>query len=1498
MLFVLIFTAGTLVLLLYYEPSVQTLAAKKAARWLSGQLHTRVEIGSLKISGLSTFDLEHLYVQDQQGDTLILIPKLSINLLSYHELDLDKNQLNVQDLRIQGGEFFLHTVRNGKLNLDFLIDYFSGSPSAPGGKPFTLQVRNIHITNFHFKMENEKLEKKLPAGIFNVNDIDINKANVEAKDFYLQDDSIHANVSHVTLHEKSGFIVNHLQTYFYIGLHQMQFTRLLIKTPTSSIGDLYEMHFRHIASFDTFEHDVYLKAHLAHTHITSKDISYFDSELRSFNLQADISASGKGNLDNLKIRGLVFHTAKGTDIRGNVSLKGLPDVESTFMELNLSQFATSTDDLKQLMNETGLSRSISQIPRELLALGKVNYTGRFDGFYNDFVARGNLSTSIGNLVTDINFKFKNSRLPVYSGTLSTGEFDLGRLLHEPTLNKIGLTAQIRGSGFSQLASSDTIDTHLNFVDFKGYRYQQINVRGSRKRKLFNGEITVNDPNLGLAFRGSVDLNGALPAYNFKAAIGHADLRKLEYIKDSIELQTQLDIKATGSDVNNLEGKILITRTNLQRNGITHRIDSISILAAKTAGLRTLNLHSCLMDANVTGQYDLATFPSAVKRIFAGYIPSITGLNIVNSKSQNFNFNLNIYDAEPLLSIFAPDIKLTGTAEAQGKFNALNGQFSTSGNLNELSVGPLEFTGVSFEGENEQRQSINLNISVDSVQTSHKALAKNVYIYNNIRNDSLLFNLKISDVNAINHLDLNGQLGFAGKTTNLGILPSVLVLDRQSWEVGTGFNVKFQHGITQVQDFNIHHNNESLEINGPLSANKGDTVTAVFKNFNIAAANQILNEYNLQLNGNLNGRALLSSVTNHLSFQSDLGIDSLAINKIYVGTMALVNSWDGLEKTIGFTGKIHRKLINVLDLKGILGFSEPGGSIDASLQLNKAEAVILQPLVGDLLSDLKGTLSSDLQISGSTSNPIIDGNIKLENTEFTINYLKTHFKVNDEVKFENGYIHINNLRLTDPFYVPSRPQLHSAYATGDIDLSQLSHPYFDAVLHASDFLCLNTGEKDNDQYFGTAFATGKFSFVGPLETMNIDITASTNKNTTFNIPLNRPGTVGTHDYITFVTQRDSINSVRRHKNLHTGVTLNFNMNITPDAIVKLEFDNSIGDVIRGAGSSDMNLQITPQGEFLMFGTYEIDHGDYLFTSENVLNKLFTVERGGSIRFTGEPLNAQLNLHANYQARTSIKNLYDAANVQPTNASALDQSVLVACRINLEGNLSRPTFDFDLLFPNDPNIEYDLQTYLSSNEVVTTQSMLFLVSNQFNGKLTPGNGAAIVTSTAVQYVSSQLSHLLNNFSNRLDLNFRSLSDVGFNYHVANDRLLFTGNIASTDTANGIGYNPLALTRKKFIAGNVEIAYLLNRARNLTLRTFYKPIPQDIRLPGTALNTLYSPGLGLVYQKDFSSLRSIFRKKPKPVSVLPALSPGVKQGIPTPPSRVVKTAADSIRMNDRKN
>ncbi|MFB0924852.1 MAG: translocation/assembly module TamB domain-containing protein, partial [Vicingaceae bacterium] len=129
-------------------------------------------------------------------------------------------------------------------------------------------------------------------------------------------------------------------------------------------------------------------------------------------------------------------------------------------------------------------------------------------------------------------------------------------------------------------------------------------------------------------------------------------------------------------------------------------------------------------------------------------------------------------------------------------------------------------------------------------------------------------------------------------------------------------------------------------------------------------------------------------------------------------------------------------------------------------------------------------------------------------------------------------------------------------------------------------------------------------------MTIDVKVKTEKNTTLNIPLTDNVDLVENDFIEFISN-DSMNTAIKDEVDLSNIEMNFDLEITPEAQVRLVFDDQIGDVMRSAGSGDLNLEITRDGDLTIFGDYLIKDGDYLFTLQNVINKRFDLEEGGTI-----------------------------------------------------------------------------------------------------------------------------------------------------------------------------------------------------------------------------------------------------------------------------------------------
>ncbi|MEO6978502.1 MAG: translocation/assembly module TamB domain-containing protein, partial [Mucilaginibacter sp.] len=345
------------------------------------------------------------------------------------------------------------------------------------------------------------------------------------------------------------------------------------------------------------------------------------------------------------------------------------------------------------------------------------------------------------------------------------------------------------------------------------------------------------------------------------------------------------------------------------------------------------------------------------------------------------------------------------------------------------------------------------------------------------------------------------------------------------------------------------------------------------------------------------------------------------------------------------------------------------------------------------------------------------------------------------------------------------------------------------------------------------------------------------------------------------------------------------------VVKITTDYG---VLEGSGQArDLRLNINSLGDFEMFGSFLITSGKFEFTAKNFISKNFTVNQGGTIRWTGSPSNASINLNAIYEVRADIQPLYQAAGSQSPKGRSLE---LVQAELILTKTLLQPTIDFDFNFPLDPSIKEDLSTYLADNNNRSQQALSIIVRRNFSNGAN-GNLTNQVLGTAGEAVSEFAFNKLNSFISQsniknLDLNIRSFNDLGLSYRFKN-RLILTGSLfnSSSGSSSDLFNNNSSLFNSSFsqLTKDFEAQYLIRKDGNLSARYSYRV------LNSTTLNTLsgnlteqYVNGIGLVYQRDFDTfgefIRNFFRSgnrrtapvNPTPIpptSKSPPVTPAVK-------------------------
>lgn len=1386
--------------------------------------------------------LEDFYIQDLDKDTLLSAPKLIVDI-SYFS-PFTERKITLKQVTLENSKFYLKSYKDTTTNLTFIIDYFNtGTDTTIKKKPFDFAVNNAKIKNLNFKYKNYRTPDTILNGV-NYDDIYVKHLSADLENIDTKNYILKAQINKLNFTEKSGFVLKNLTAATTIDARSIVLENMYLKTPNTTLRDYFSMRFKDYSDFDDVENRVIMEGHFKNAKIFAQDIAFFAPQIDYMKLDIYVTGTIKGKVNNLKAKDLTIKAGKTTYIKGDFQVKGLPETKNTFLDLNFKQIYTNKADVDLIVEKlTGNTKNM--LPDVINKFGNINFEGQFTGFVNDFVAYGNFKTKLGQVKSDVNMKFNVNKIPSYTGKVQAIDFDLGELIDEPLIKRTSFIANVSGRSFDINNLTEKILAKATYFEFNNYSYRNIDIDGTINKQIFNGKLLINDKNLKLNFNGKANLNPALPEFNFIATIKDARLHKLNLSKDTVTIDADLNTNFTGNNLDNIQGAFSLQNVRLTNTEKSVILDSVLLKADGIGRDRLLALTSTVGDAQIKGEYDLKTLPSAFKTIVKKYIPSYRG-TIITPKNQNFEFRIDLKNFDYISSLFIPELKIPERGALFGKFNSAKDSVTINGFVKTLSYAGKTFSNIIID-ENTNKESMEAIISMDKVEFSEGGLyVKNIIIQNTLKNDSLSFNIKLSDKDAVNQLDLYGLVEFGTDTlAKLSLLPSDVIIDNQIWKIQDKVRIKFENNRTLIDNFELSNKDQLIAVNGAISKNEDDGLEIVIQNLRMTSLSQLTQAYGVNLNGIMSGTANLSAILGTPNIKSDINIDSLQYNQTPIGNLKTSSVYNNSTNKIDIDATIFKSQLKTMDVKGNIDINSATDNLNLDVVLDKTELIIIEPFVKSLVSKLKGQISSNLKVSGKFNNPEINGSVDFINTGLVVNYLKTAYTFTHKVDIENSIINIDNLTLNDI-------NGNTAIANGTVDMRTPNNPTINAVINANNFMALNTTAKDNPLYYGKAFSTGKFSFNGPTNAMKIVIKAKTEEGTEFTIPLNGASTISNNDFITYVAKDTTLNK-KQTENYFNGITMEFDLSV--DEGSKANILTEVGN-LTGQGTAQLNLKITSLGDFEMKGDYAITKGQFDFTANNLIDKTFDIKKGGTIRWTGNPSDAEININAVYSTRASLSPLYAAAG---RTLPDKDQNlrVLAEAEMLLKGSLLNPQIDFNLNFPNNSGYKTELQGYLDDKDNEAQQVINLVVRNSFNGNSSSGIGLDQQTliGSGLELGFSKLQNIVSQSLGvkNLDFNIRSLSEFGIGYSFFDNRLKLSGNFVNNNNNNDFFNNNVFNSSFNDLTRDAQMTYDIKKDGSFVGKIFNRPSSRDF----FNLNSdIYTNGVGLVYVQEYDTFNEFLK------------------------------------------
>ncbi|MGQ9846613.1 MAG: translocation/assembly module TamB domain-containing protein [Bacteroidales bacterium] len=1435
--------------IVFKSPPIQTLLTRYIAKKISEKVKARIEIGAVDFSIFKTFVLHDVYVEDLQKDTLFFIRHIEVNLSDF---DGTNKIIKARNVNLSQPQCFLKQSKQGELNLQFLIDVLSSDTTdTTPSKPFKFYIDMFRISNGKFKFDN-LAKPKLKKDAVDFDHLNIKYLNVDMKDIAIIDDSIVFNIRKISLKENSGLQLSKLKTKGYIAASGIHLKNLYIETSNSLIhASHFKLKTKSLKDFNDFDQRVKFDIAFCVSKVCSEDIAYFAPILHGLKQNVVISGKVKGPLVSLKTKDFLIKYNKNTYIKGDYEINGLPDIDNSFMILKFDYLKTNASDFAHFPLPPFDGSNTLELPILLNTLGNIFYKGELSGFVNDFVAYGKLKTDLGSIKSDAKIKYDTSKnQTLIKGNVALTNFFIGKVINaNPLVGYVTMNASV-----DALIKKDGFNAKLNglfqSLDFNHYTYKDIKVDGILNEKMFDGSLKLYDPNINLDFLGKIDYSTKEPVFSFMADVKHAKLNELHFLpRDSnIELSFLLDSKIKGDNIDNMNGSIDIYQLKYKHNSIYSESNTVQLSLKQDLMQKNILLKSDFVNMSLMGKFQFNDFLYYIQEELKPYMPSLSFVNKPKHFKAEEDFNihadLKLMNYKGFIRDFLPWLFIADNSTINVDIDKTEHLkiklFSDSVNISGLSITDLQFK---MEVQNEKllTEWTGSKFYLNKQIALNKPIVK-IYTSNNTNEVSLLWDRNDSLVGD-GEIAANVNMFFEDKKFKANIVfnPSRINFNQLEWYLNDG-TININDSIISIKQAIINQDEQYFYVDGRLGNTMEDSLIININQLQLSLFNPLIKSSGLTFEGVMNGYLLIRSTLHKPLLISDFTIHHLKLNNEDLGDFKIKGQWNDEKQKLFYLANAYRGTINTLH---VVGDYDEQNKINADIRLDKLRLNVIEPFVSSFASDVRGTVSGMIHFSGTFKEPQLEGNIRLTKAAFMINYLNTRYNFTGDVQVFPNLFKISGIDLYDE-------EGNVALMSGTVNHNYFKNINVDLLLNSKRFLFLNTKHSDNNLFYGSVYTSGLVNIIGSLNNIAIIANVQTEKGTMFNLNLESETELSQQNFIYFVNSNKTINKkdqpIVTSSNL--GLTLNLNIQATPDAIIQLIFDSKAGDILKSQGTGNLRLELKPSGDFLIFGNYIISQGDYLFTLQNVINKKFNVLQGSTISFSGDPLNADIDIKAVYKLRTS---LYDLML-----DSTYKARVPVECELNLKNKLLNPTFNFAIKVPNSDSRVEGVISGLSDEEI-NKQVISLLVLNRFVTPETFKSGVKTIeysNTNAVgvnssEFLTNQLNHWLSQISKTVNLgiNYRPGDmitneelELALSTQIFNDRVTISTNLGVSNSSQ---------TESSMLIGDFDVELKLSKSGKLKAKGFNRTNTTILKDTSP-----YTQGVGLFYREEFDNWNDILR------------------------------------------
>lgn len=1229
-----------------------------------------------------------------------------------------------------------------------------------------------------------------------------------------------AVIREFTMNERSGLSVTSLTGRAFSNDSIISVPGLKLQTPHSEI-DLSAHTYWELVNIPTTGR---LSANL-NAYIGKEDVMLFTGGLPDSFKEAYpfrplvIRAGTDGNLKEMQISRFTADLPGAFSLEGGGILENLADSITRSGTIDLKM---KTQNLNFL---TGLS---GEVPNGTLVIpDSMNLVAQVDIKGPEYKA--NLHLKEGQGAMNVNAAL-NTATEVYKADLKIDNLQLHHFLPKDSIYELSLSAAADGRGLDVMSyrSYAKLDLALDRLHYAQYHLSNVHLTGALKGALVTANLTSDNELLKMTTDAEYNLAHSYPDGKVTVDVTQLDLHELGLMPEPMKRPLAFNLSAEARQnrvfTHFISGDM---KLNLSaRSGVNPLISQ---------SIRFVDVLMKQIDEKELNHAELRkALPTAVLSFSAGKENPLAYFLATK--------NISYHDASMKFGT-APDWGINGKAAVHA-----------------LKVDTLQLDTVFF-----------------TVKQDTTLMKLRAGVINGPKNPQFSFSTtltgEIRDRDAELLVDYKNGKGETGVLLGVNARP---LFEGQGKGNGIAFTLIPEKPIVAFQQFhfNENHNWIYLHKNMRVYANvdmwdeegmgfrvhsmQGDTVS--LQNIDVEIRRIRLQEitsvlpYFPELTGLFSLEAHYIQTEKDLQLSAEASIDELTYERQRIGDIALGATWlPGEQGKQYLNAYLNHDQVEVLVADGKLLPTRTGkDSLEVNTTLEHFPLRVANAFIPDQMVTLSGDMDGNLNITGSTEQPLINGELVLDSVAVFSSQYGARFV------FDNRPVQIKNNRLLFDKFAIYTTSKNPFTIDGYVDFRDMSRPMANLNMLAQNYTLLDAKRTRESLVYGKVFADFRATVKGPLDGLNMRGNVSLLGNTDVSYVLtDSPLTVQDRlgSLVTFTSFSDTTTVVRQEVPTVSlgGLDMVMMVHIDPSVRVKVDLDASNDNRIELEGGGDLSMKYTSQGDLTLTGRYTLSGGLMKYALPVIAAKEFAIDNGSYVEWTGNPMDPMLNFKATDRIRASVSEGENGGSRMVN----FDVSVVVKNRLD---NLS---FAFDVSAPEDATVQNEL-TAMGAEER-GKQALYIMVMKTYLGTGPIGGGGGglgklNMGSALTSVLSSQINSLMGNLKNaslsvgvedhddsetgskRTDYSFR------YSQRLFNNRfqIVIGGKVSQGENATN--------DAESFI-DNISLEYRLDRTGTRYIRLFYDKNYESV-LEGEITET----GVGIVLRKKLDKLSELFIFKKK--------------------------------------